>query len=271
MSTLRRIPLTHWTFERFGLTPAGLRRRVANGGSPRVLCVSLPKAGTHLLERAVCLHPQLYRRLAPTITARELQRRGGPQRFFDRVAPGQVVMGHLPYADDLFDSIVARGLAPVFMTRDPRDIAVSQVRYVVARDDHWAHELFVGRTPHERLRLAIAGDLDGGLRSLAERLTQYEGWLRPGVEVVRFEDLVGPQGGGDAARQHETVSDLYRFLEVSADSALVDDVCGRLFSDQSPTFRKGTIGQWRESFDDELTALARELAGEQIARYGYEP
>jgi hypothetical protein len=270
VSTLRRIPLTRWTFERFGLTPSGIGRRFASGGAPRVLCVSLPKAGTHLLERAICLHPRLYRKLAPTITAPELRRRGGADRLFGHVAAGQVVVGHLPYADDLFDTLGVRRIAPVFMTRDPRDIAVSQVRYVVSRDDHWAHELFAVRTPHDRLRLAITGDREGGLRSLAERLQQYDGWLRPEVEVVRFEDLVGAQGGGDAGRQRETVSDLYRFLGVSDDASLLDDVCARLFSDQSPTFRKGTIGQWRESFDDELTELARELAGEEIARYGYE-
>jgi hypothetical protein len=271
VSTLRRIPLTVWTLERFGLTLEGIRRRVANGDAPRVLCVSLPKAGTHLLERAVCLHPRLYRRIVPTITARGLDRRGGPDRFLGRLSPGQVVIGHLPYTKDLFDTVTARGLRPVFMTRDPRDIAVSQVRYVVGRPDHWAHALFIDRTPTERIRLAIVGDTKGGLRSLAERLAQYEGWLRPGVEVIRFEDLVGPNGGGDRARQREAVVDLYTFLGVSSDPTLVDDVASRLFSEQSPTFRKGTIGQWRESFDDELTSVARELAGAQIERYGYEP
>ena len=40
-----------WTLERFGFTPAKLARRAAPGKGPKVFCVSVPKAGTHLLER----------------------------------------------------------------------------------------------------------------------------------------------------------------------------------------------------------------------------
>ena len=42
-----------WTAQRFGLTPRKLAGRAARAGVPRVLVVSLPKAGTHLVERAV--------------------------------------------------------------------------------------------------------------------------------------------------------------------------------------------------------------------------
>lgn len=240
-----------------------------NPGAPRVLCVSLPKAGTHLLERAVCLHPALYRRLAPTINGKELRRRGGAQRFLSHLAPGQVVVSHLRFDPELVEVSRDLGVRPVFMIRDPRDVVISQVRYVVSRRDHWAHDLFESRSPYERLRLAIVGDRERHLPSLAERLAAYEGWLRSDVFLLRFEDLVGEAGGGDAARQIEVVADLYRFLGVVYDDARVADVCGRLFSNESPTFRKGTIGQWREVLDDDLTDLIRELAGSQLERYGY--
>jgi hypothetical protein len=266
---LRRAPLNRWTLGRFGLTPAGLRLRMSNPGAPRVLCISFPKAGTHLLERAVCLHPVLYRRLAPTISRRELRRRGGAERFLPRLSPGQVLMAHLPFDQGLLDVATRSGIRPVFMVRDPRDIVISQVRYAVDRPDHWAHDIFAPLSPRERLRLAVVGSREGGPRSLAERLAQYEGWLRPGVEVIRFEDLVGAQGGGDRSRQREVVVDLYRFLGVATGDALVDEVCRELFSDESPTFRKGTIGQWRDVFDEELTTLVTEEAGELIERYGY--
>jgi len=48
-----------WTFRRFGLSPRKLVARIGNRTEPPILCVSLPKAGTHLLERALCLHPRL--------------------------------------------------------------------------------------------------------------------------------------------------------------------------------------------------------------------
>jgi hypothetical protein len=236
---LRKIPLNRWTFERFGLDPSGVRLRIANPGAPKVLCISLPKAGTHLLERAICLHPRLYRKLVPTITGRELRRRGGAERFFGRLRPGQVVMAHLRYDARVPELLAAHGVRPIFMIRDPRDVVVSQVRYALGRPDHWAHA--------------------------------FAGWMRDDVALVRFEDLIGVEGGGSAERQREVVADVYRFVGVDAEPTLVDDVSRRSFSADSPTFRKGAIGGWRAVFDDELTALVHDLAGEQIARFGYEP
>lgn len=267
-----RVPLNRWTLERFGLTPSGLRRRISDPGAPRVLSVSIPKAGTHLLERALCLHPQLYRKLVPTVTLKELEKRGGPDGLFGRLAPGQVVMAHLRF-DRAYPEVLRRHqVETVFLIRDPRDIVVSQVRYVVGRDDHWAHDLFASRAdPREQLRLAITGDREGGLRSLGERLAAYEGWMDAASAVVRFEDLVGPQGGGERSRQLATVYRLYRAIGVDAEDALVRSTCERLFSSASPTFRKGTIGQWRESLDDELRSLVREVAGTSLERFGYEP
>lgn len=268
---MRKIPLNRWTFERFGLDPSGVRLRIANPGAPKVLCISLPKAGTHLLERAICLHPRLYRKLVPTITGRELRRRGGAERFFGRLRPGQVVMAHLRYDARVPELLAAHGVRPIFMIRDPRDVVVSQVRYALGRPDHWAHELFADAPAHEQLQLAIEGDPGRGLRSLADRLDAFAGWMRDDVALVRFEDLIGVEGGGSAERQREVVADVYRFVGVDAEPTLVDDVSRRSFSADSPTFRKGAIGGWRAVFDDELTALVHDLAGEQIARFGYEP
>jgi len=267
-----RVPLNLWTLERFGLTPSGLRRRVVNPGGPRVLCVSVPKSGTHLLERALCLHPQIYRKLVPTVTLPDLRKRGGMDRLLGRVRPGQVLMTHLRFDPEYPDVIERHGVAPVFLIRDPRDVIVSQVRYAVGREDHWAHDLFAERGEfQEQLRLAITGDRERGLRSLGERLAVYEGWLDAAALVVRFEDLVGPEGGGDRRRQIEIVTDLFRAIGADSDDELVQTTCSELFSPKSPTFRKGTIGQWREVLDDELTALVRDLAGPGIERFGYEP
>jgi hypothetical protein len=49
---------THWRLYAFGLTPGRLALRLANGHLPAVLCTSLPKAGTNLVVRALCLHPR---------------------------------------------------------------------------------------------------------------------------------------------------------------------------------------------------------------------
>ena len=74
-----RLTRAWWDLQRFGLTPDKLPRRVHNPQAPPVFLISIPKSGTHLLERALCLHPLLYRRLERTLS-REHCRWNQPQR-----------------------------------------------------------------------------------------------------------------------------------------------------------------------------------------------
>ena len=81
-----------WTLERFGLSPGKLPKRLSDQGAPRVFCVSIPKSGTHLLERALCLHPALYRKLVPTISGANVAKFGGLPLW-----PGESVPGRWSY------------------------------------------------------------------------------------------------------------------------------------------------------------------------------
>jgi hypothetical protein len=272
MSLTDSVPLDRWTFERFGLTPSKLGRRVGDRRAPRVFCVSIPKAGTHLLERALCLHPRLYRKLIPTVSDENIRRWGGFENLLRSVRPGQVVASHLRFSTGLPETLARSGVAGVFLVRDPHDIVVSQIHYVAKREDHRLHDVFAERTgAREKLRLAISGDRARGVPSIGERLDYFAGWLDAGCLVVRFEDLVGAAGGGDATRQAGAVASLYRHVGLPADDRAVARVCDRLFSADSPTFRKGSIGGWRSSFDDELEQLFDEVVGDRATPYGYAP
>jgi hypothetical protein len=89
------------------------------------------------------------------------------------------------------------------------------------------------------------------------------------VLLLRFEDLVGPAGGGDADRQRTALVDLYAHLGLDVDAAWIDQLQERVFSDRSPTFRRGAIGGWREVFDEETAAVFDEEAGHLLVRLGY--
>jgi hypothetical protein len=267
---LHSLPLNAWTLERFGLTPRKLWDRASHPRAAGVLCVSLPKAGTHLLERAVCLHPDLHRKLLPTIAPVSLKRWDGFDGLLRRIRPGEVVVAHLPFEPAYADALTRSGVRALFVIRDPRDVVLSQVHYTTSFERHRFHEAFAERSSvRDRIRLGITGDPDRGIPSIAERLDRYAGWLDSGCLVVRFEDLVGAGGGGDADVQLRTVSSIYRYLDVDADERLVREISHRLFSSDSPTFRRGAIGQWHDDFDPELTALFDREVGDRLERYGY--
>jgi hypothetical protein len=267
------IPRDRWTLERFGLTPSKLwYRALPDRGAARVLSVSLPKAGTHLLERTLCLHPRLYRKLMPTVWPEELERRGALPRLLRTLSPGQIAVSHIPFRDG-YPEVVGRARArSLFLIRDPRDIVLSQAHYAVNHPRHPFHQAFArAHDLRGRIMVAIDGDEAVGLESIAQRLDRYDGWLIGADLVVRFEDLVGPSGGGDLGQQLAVVEAIYRLLGVDADQPLVEEVCGRLFSRDSPTFRSGTIGGWRDQLDDELLARFQAAVGDRAMRYGYQP
>jgi hypothetical protein len=259
-----------WTLERFGLSPGKLPRRVLNAGAPRVFCVSIPKSGTHLLERALCLHPALYRKFLPTVSDENVAKWGGLLRLAGKIRPGQVVCSHLRFSERYPTDLDVNQVRGLFMVRNPRDLVVSQIHYVTKRSDHRLHDLFSALPDAKaKLRLAIAGDAEHNLPSIGQRLGYFEGWLHTDLLVVRFEDLVGDAGGGDAGRQRDTLRSIFGHLGVDAGQKRLDAVSERLFSADSPTFRKGAIGQSKDFFDDELEELFRRSIGDRAAPYGY--
>jgi hypothetical protein len=258
-----------WTLQRFGLSPTKLPCRLFDPGAPKVFCVSIPKAGTHLLERALCLHRKLYRKLLPTVSDENIGRWNGLDGLLARLRRGQVVASHLRFRAEYPTILERRSTRPIFLIRDPHDVVVSQVHYVSKRTDHRLHDLYVG-LPDEKakLRVAIAGDRTHNVASIGERLDYFAGWLDTGL-VVRFEDLVGPGGGGERERQLASLRTIYDFLHMEADEAMIGSIADRLFSSDSPTFRRGAVGGWRRFFDPELEALFDEEVGDRIAPYGY--
>jgi sulfotransferase family protein len=268
---LHSLPLNAWTLERFGLTPQKIRARVRHPTSGGVLCVSLPKAGTHLLERAVCLHPGLHRKLLPTVAPVTLRRWNGLDGLLGRMRPGEVVVGHLPYEERYATALAGSNVRALFVIRDPRDVVLSQVHYTTSFVRHRFHQAFAERSDlRDRIRLAVVGDDERGIPSIATRLDRYAGWLTTECHVVRFEDLVGSAGGGDDETQYRTVSSIYDYVSAASDERLIREVCDRLFSRDSPTFRRGAIGQWRDAFDADLTALFGRVVGDRLERFGYD-
>jgi hypothetical protein len=263
---------TYWRLHVFGLTPARLPLRVANAGMPRMFCTSIPKAGTNLVVRALCLHPRLYSRLNRTLTDPALARQHDSlEAILASMRPGQVVATHLRYSADRATAIARSGVRHVFVVRDPRDVMVSTVFYVLREKNHYLRALFAGLpTLKQRLALAIRGHPPLQYQSIGARLADSSGWLAPPAHTVRFEDIVGTRGGGSDERQLRSLRSLMDYVGAPTPESLLQRIAVDLFSEDTRTFRTGRIGQWREHFDDELKSLFREIAGEQLIRYGYE-
>jgi hypothetical protein len=87
---------------------------------------------------------------------------------------------------------------------------------------------------------------------------------------VRFEDLIGPSGGGTEELRHETLVEIFRHIDLPLGEETLEKISAKLVSTASPTYRRGKIGGWKECFEQEgVLDLFQESIGEELDRYGY--
>lgn len=252
-----------WDFRRFGITPHGLAGRVLPSDRPEIFCNSVQKSGTHLVERALCLNPTVFRRLLPTLLGVNLERWGGFDQVLARQRPGELLVGHLEFSEERAAALETSGAKSLFVIRDPRDIVISMSRWAAMNPAHNLHGL-MNAQPTERDRIEVLIEGEGPrVPGIATVLESFEGWLDRAPLVLRFEELTGE-------RQLETLRELFSFGGLPTDERWVGEVAGQLVSPASLTFRRGASGGWRDAFDSRLRALFKQHAGELLIRYGYE-
>ena len=205
---------------------------------------------------------------------REIGRRWLERRL-SRVPDGCFVNAHCVYSPELASLFAGERMRVVCILRDPRDVAVSQMHYIKQKKRHPIHDAFMALpSDNERLLVSIRGGLLGKrtLLSLDERYRQFLGWQDDeNAIVVKFEDLVGPRGGGSAEAQRRTVERVARHLGVPLDEeTVVSPSIEEGLYGLGRTFRKGQIGGWRSEFSEEHTQAAREVAGPLLVELGYE-
>lgn len=262
-----------------GLSP---RRVKARFDGPVVLANSVPKSGTNLLTECLSLFPTLRPSFAHvTMNYNRRESHDELKRKVGRTSRGQYTSGHVFHDDENAAILEANDVKSVLIVRDPRDVVTSHFHYVTEKNTtHRLHDHY-RRLPDDasRLMASIRGvdgeHTDDGdpLESIGDWMSAFLGWSRePYTLVVRFEDLIGPKGGGDRERQRETVKCIAAHLDVNLArrQSTVDRISRNTFSTDSSTFRKGLIGDWRNHFTDEHVAAFKEEVGDWLVDLEYE-
>ncbi len=167
------------------------------------------------------------------------------------------------------------GQPPLILNyRDPRDVLVSLINFVEGRTrqgygNFYEYDLYntilaSKNTWEQKIDYALA---DPGFIGRGEFATCL--WLlhHPRVCTVRFEDLVGPRGGGSAERQLDATARLLRHIGDDRDPA---EVAPKNFNESSWSFYKGRISAWRDVFTSANERHFRELYSDILEQYGYE-
>ncbi len=202
----------------------------------------------------------------------EIGRRWLENRF-EKVPDRSVVSAHCSYSEGFGGIVRSQGLKVVCIARDPRDTAVSHMHYLKKLPRHPAYKAYLALpNDRERLMFSIRGGVLGGHRILpmGERYGNFLDWeRRGGALLVRFEDLVGPAGGGGEEAQREAVARTVSHLGLEVGEGRLREIRAGLFG-SGRTFRKGRSGGWRDEFSAEHKEAVKEQAQDVLVRLGYE-
>jgi hypothetical protein len=199
-------------------------------------------------------------------------------RAIATMGKGTILSTHLRPEPRLQQLIDSHSVKPFFMLRDPRDVCVSLMHYILREPDHYFHRHLDSVTDEDRLLSAIIsgyseprGDEHAFLSSIDSTFRVRLGWQsHPSCCTIRFENLVGSAGGGDDLRQHRELGRIAEHLGLSLAPERLEWIGVRAFSTKTTTFRRGRVGGWRETFTPAHTRLFKEVAGPLLVELGYE-
>ena len=219
---------------------------------------SVPKCGVHLAMKTISL-----------ILNNNDWVRGSDINFFqdqkNNNGSNTLYCSHGEGKDFLiFDEFFKNKFRKYFLViRDPRDVVVSHAYFIKKYPSLWegGDLKIVNKLITEILESDI---LDRWHNSF------YFDWLDNNSKafVIRFEDLIGSQGGGSDEKQLETLIRMMEYLEVEPTSELLKHVIDNLFGDTG-TFREGQIGAWKKEFSDEQKVLFHEKYSDLLNKLGY--
>ena len=247
--------------------------------APIIFGNSIPKAGSHLISQVLRGMTQLGPFVDigfPSVNRDQANRNLPDERIranIDLLKAGDIGFGKVTCKPPFIEPLTRPGVATIFIYRDPRDLAVSIIRY--ATDIHQGHGLHkhfteVLKTDEERVNFVIAGSDIPNLSygNVTDRYSDYYKWLDQPILSIKFEDLV--------MDRKETLSRILKYIAEKGYQPAVsheEEIAVLEKSIQpkrSGTFRKGQPGEWRSVFSEANKALFKETTGDMLQRLGYE-
>jgi hypothetical protein len=177
---------------------------------------------------------------------------------------------HFAFDPELHAVLREERIPIVFLYRDPRDCLLSMANFLLLKGEptDFAAKL---ATPDldAALTLFLAGE--GTHLPFAVYFDSYQGWREAdGVLALRFEDIIGPKGGGREESQIRCLSALADHVGWRGSAHQLASAIMQSFNPQAGTFYKGQVGGWKKSFSPAMRAVFDKDAGHLLQEWGYE-
>jgi len=245
----------------------GLDHREGPEGGMRVLVTTHPKSGTNLLIQLTG-SPAHIPVGFPVLYEGASVRSGNSRAGGDAITIGDTykkvesftgaAFGHVPWTEEMERSARKQKTVVAVLIRDPRDVIVSHYFHV----KRTAEAAFNFMLP-DGTRLADSPDPIADLIRVAPFVwRKFIPWLSHADLVVRFADLVGDPLS-IATKLYNRAGG--RVFGVSTPAQMTE----RINPHKSPTFRKGSTGDWRNHFTSAHVQQFNQAMGDIANRLGY--
>ncbi len=233
------------------------------------LITTIPKSGTHLLCKTV-----------EKVTGTPVRDGYELIHTYDRVLTYVETHPELPV---------------ILLVRDLRDVTISYVHHLskqISRHPEPKYYYLFGefRRSDEELRQLIPYWLKS---SFDEKLTCFlkadslcpsdiENFFRvavalsklPNVTLIRFENLIGPQGNGSIELQYQEVKKIAKALGGKLNKKRIQTIAESIFGRDpsgswNNTFRKGQIGGWKGVFKEEHKEVFKVRFNDYLHYFNY--
>jgi len=260
----------------------------------QLVCVSIPKCGTHLLLKLLTLLDidgisyNYAKKITPSPKhlheIREINKQGPPnhykgllhiptvgplpknitQSLTNKRAKRRSFWTHWPHTIEFENFLKPRTFANFLIIRDPRDMVVS-FAYMIQKSregqeadlDKIIKDLISGK---QEYYVPWAVEIQEAYpvlweKGLYEFYNMYLPWINAqNFMLVKFEDLIGKQGGGQIENQTKTILAICKHIGLAISDQKLNDVINNLFGG-TWTFRQGESGGWKKHFTPEIKAL----------------
>lgn len=189
--------------------------------------ISIPKTGTHLLRKCICSLTGVPANQVISATQANWPTfyHVEPSVFYANSKRIKHWINHLFFNKEFEPFLNNDKTAFFFMYRDPRDQVVSFAHYrskskTVSFDDHLmkfiqSSDIYRNHPPCD---------------NIDDLYQHYMPWFSaPHVCIIRFEDLIGPKGGGNLKAQLETIKKIANHLGIVVTDKQIQTITNTLF------------------------------------------
>lgn len=198
--------------------------------------------------------------------------------WLDIIPQNRYILGHIPWTPVLRPILRDLNYHHLFIIRDPRAVVVSLIPFILDTGkmpgSHFLEEDFNLMSLTERFNFVLEGGYapKAGveIKSFAEVYCSMLAWHNdPSCLFVRFEDLVGEQGGGNFEKQKDAIKSIALHLGIPFEG-YIDSKLQEIYDPSARTFRIGKIDGWKSSMDAESLERLNEYCKPLCQEAGYE-